>query len=627
MEKNSLNRRVMKAAQLPPELDHLDPDELSWAVAYYRVSTSEQANTSYDDDGFSIQAQREAAHRKADDLSSKIVQEFVDRGKSARTANRPELKKLLAYLSEHREVRYVIVHKLDRLARNREDDVQINMVLAKLGVKLVSCTENIDETPGGKLVHGIMASIAEFYSGNLSEEARKGLRKKVEIGGTPGKAPLGYLNIRDKRKGKDIGLVVIDDVMGPIIRRAFELYATGEYTLGSLTDECNAMGLRMPETKSLPERPIQTQHMHRILRNPYYIGVLVYGGVMYEGGHEALIDEHTFDVVQAVLTARNLNKDKRRKAPHALKGALHCAQCGRRLGISAPKNRYGVTYPYFYCLGRQQDTDSCDQPYVAVADVEAHVGEYLNRNVRVMKPRLEEIKRSILANFQGHYADNEAKIAEFHSQIQSLRQRAKKNKEAYFAEALSLDDFKAEQDQTAGAIKAAEQSIARLTVDLEAVTERLEEACSLLVDPQRVFQEAPQALRLMFINMLFEKLWVFGPDVVGCELRSGYRELLTAEARLDLDREAAEIVYGEPTDVPAQPTYYRQRTPLSDGDSAEDELSLLARLWGVERPTGELPVDSKNPAPPAVGRGSNFNHLVGLTGFEPATPCPNRQTI
>jgi DNA invertase Pin-like site-specific DNA recombinase len=88
------------------------------------------------------------------------------------------------------------------------------MYFAQCGVRLVSATENIDETPGGKLVHGIMATIAEFYSGNLSLEAKKGLRQKVKIGGTPGKAPIGYKNIRDKRKGKDIGLVVVDEVMG-----------------------------------------------------------------------------------------------------------------------------------------------------------------------------------------------------------------------------------------------------------------------------------------------------------------------------------------------------------------------------------------------------------------------------
>jgi len=249
---------------------------------------SKPTPVSYDDEGFSIHAQRDYCARKAAELDVQIVAEFIDKGKSARTSDRPELQALLKRVADDPDVKYVIVHKLDRLARNREDDVQIGIFLAKHGVKLVSPTENIDETPGGKLVHGIMATIAEWYSGNLSQEARKGMRKKVEIGGTPGKAPLGYKNVRDKRHGKDIGLVVVDEVMGPIIREAFRLYATGDYTLGTLTDELNHQGLRLPETKNLPERPVHIQHVHRILRNPYYRGIVTYNDVQYDGEQEKL---------------------------------------------------------------------------------------------------------------------------------------------------------------------------------------------------------------------------------------------------------------------------------------------------------------------------------------------------
>ncbi|MFK5165266.1 recombinase family protein, partial [Propionibacterium freudenreichii] len=85
------------------------------------------------------------------------------------------------------------VHKVDRLARNRLDDVEIHRALLDAGVKLVSATENIDETPSGMLLHGIMSSIAEFYSKNLATEVTKGLTQKVATGGTPMRAPLGYL--------------------------------------------------------------------------------------------------------------------------------------------------------------------------------------------------------------------------------------------------------------------------------------------------------------------------------------------------------------------------------------------------------------------------------------------------
>ena len=110
-------------------------------------------------------------------------------------ADRPELQRILEFVVEN-PVTYVIVHKVDRLARNRADDVAINLASEAAGVQLVSVTENIDETPSGILLHGIMSSIAEFYSRNLANEVMKGSLQKAKGGGTPTRAPTGYLNVR-----------------------------------------------------------------------------------------------------------------------------------------------------------------------------------------------------------------------------------------------------------------------------------------------------------------------------------------------------------------------------------------------------------------------------------------------
>ena len=98
----------------------------------------------------------------------------------------------------------MIVHKVDRLARNRADDVEIVMQIRAAGAQLVSATENIDETPSGLLLHGIMSSIAEFYSRKLATEIMKGTTQKAKTGGTPFRAPLGYLNVREFVDGREI---------------------------------------------------------------------------------------------------------------------------------------------------------------------------------------------------------------------------------------------------------------------------------------------------------------------------------------------------------------------------------------------------------------------------------------
>lgn len=133
-------------------------------VIYRRVSTREQAEKGEGTEGFSIPAQREACARRIADAGWSITDEYADRGESARTADRPALKALLARIAEDRDVDAVVVHKLDRLARNMEDHVAIRALLRQRGVALVSVTENLEESASGRLVEGIHALMAEFYS-------------------------------------------------------------------------------------------------------------------------------------------------------------------------------------------------------------------------------------------------------------------------------------------------------------------------------------------------------------------------------------------------------------------------------------------------------------------------------
>ena len=213
------------------------PQGTALAVSYLRVSTKEQAEKGGTDEGFSIPAQREANRRKAEQLGAVIVKEFIDAGESARKADRPELMRMIQYVKRNR-VAYCIVHKVDRLARNRADDVTIHLALQEAGVMLVSATENIDETPSGMLLHGIMSTIAEFYSRNLATEVIKGMTQKAATGGTVGKAPIGYLNIRSRDElGREVRTVQLDPDRAPLIEWAYKAYASGNWTVSQIHDE------------------------------------------------------------------------------------------------------------------------------------------------------------------------------------------------------------------------------------------------------------------------------------------------------------------------------------------------------------------------------------------------------
>jgi site-specific DNA recombinase len=580
-----------------------EPDRPLRAVLYLRVSTAEQAATDYDEDGYSLHAQRDACRRAAERLNAEVVEEYVDRGKSARSADRPELQAMLRRIRDQRDVDYVIVHKVDRLARSRADDIQIVLALRKGGATFVSATENIDETPSGTLLHAIMAAVAEFYSGNLAQEARKGMRKKAEFGGTPGNAPVGYNNRRDHIDGKDIGIVVLDEERAGHIAWAFRTYAAGFHTLSQLADELNDRGFTMPASVRYPERPVSVQQVNKILRNRYYTGYVQFDHVYYPGRHEALVDELTFETVQEQLTSRRVAKDKPQKRPHPLKGSIYCGRCGRRFGIVHAKGQAGGTYPYFYCLGRQHDKPACEQMYVKVERVEVAVLGHLN-NFRLDESRRAAVREAVLDHFGGRIEESQREVSAQQGRIVKLNRQRQKAKDAYFADAMDIEDFKAEQQRISRELTSAEAIIQRNMTSLGDIETGVDQALSLLVNPVGFYLVASDPVKRMLLEAMFERIWLIDDVAVGADLTRPYAELLGVEASLD----ARKALAGSSA---THMTYERQEAV---GLSSTDPRSYLR----VERPQGLLTVDRKNPRPNAMAVGSNLDQLVGLTGFEPA---------
>lgn len=135
------------------------------------------------------------------------------------------------------------VHRIERVD-GRGENGELGDLVGRFGKRLVSVSEGFEETPSGRLVEGIMATIAEFYSDNLGHEVRKGMQQKLKNGGWPHLAAPGYVNIRVNTDRKAEAIVVVDREQGPLAVQAFELFATGEQTLNSLHVETTTRGLR-----------------------------------------------------------------------------------------------------------------------------------------------------------------------------------------------------------------------------------------------------------------------------------------------------------------------------------------------------------------------------------------------
>ena len=393
---------------------------------------------------------------------------------------------MLAYLAQDGRVDYVIVHKLDRLARNRADDVEITRAFDEAGVRLVSTSENIDQTPGGMLLHGIMSSIAEFYSRNLAAEVIKGMGEKARAGGTIGRAPLGYLNKQGRdSQGRQARWVDIDPVRGPLITQAFAEYATDRWTLSTLTDHLTAHGLTTAPTPSRPSHPLDHNKLLNILRNPYYRGIVTYQGVHYPGRHQPLIDEATWQRVQTVLS-QHRHGERQRIHNHHLKTTVRCGQCGGRLIIHHAKARNGHIYPYFVCSYRQRHREQCSFKAVLIDEVDARIAD-LYRHIHITPDERRAIEKYLRGELDRLYARQHAHTRTLAAHARALKAQQAKLLEAHYADAVPLDLFKAEQTRLARELDHTSRELAALTADREHLEHRLEEALALLEQCHRLY--------------------------------------------------------------------------------------------------------------------------------------------
>lgn len=333
---------------------------------------------------------------------------------------------------------FVIVHKIDRLARNRADDAAITRTIQNTGAYLVSTTEAISTTPSGRLLHGIMASIAEFYSQNLATEVMKGMRQKAIHGGTPGRAPLGYLNERRFDDGREVRAITIDPERAEHVVWAFHAYATGEWSVTRLAAELEARGLTTKPGPNTPAGPLTVNGLHRLLRRPYYKGVVVHNGVEHPGRHEPLIDPVTWETVQDILTSHR-NGERSRQHDHYLKGTAFCIECGRRLLVQHTRTGRGHYYEYYVCHRRREAT--CQQRKVLpIAEVEQRV-EDLYRTIELNPGQRERIEQIVLAKLHRQQAVNVQRLEAIAVEAQTVEANQAKLLEAYYADAIDREAF------------------------------------------------------------------------------------------------------------------------------------------------------------------------------------------
>jgi Recombinase zinc beta ribbon domain len=187
---------------------------------------------------------------------------------------------------------------------------------------------------------------------------------------------------------------------------------------------------RTRPTPKKPEKPLSRTQLASLLQNPYYVGVVRYAGVEYEGRHEHLIDQHTLAKAKAVLAAHASSAEKDRKHHHYLKGSLYCGRCGSRMSFTYARGN-GGGYAYFYCLGRTRGT-GCEQPCVPVDLIETAV-ENAYGDVRLPRKQTERVRGKLSHALGGMREQAEADATCRRKRLAKLTEEREKLLHAYYA--------------------------------------------------------------------------------------------------------------------------------------------------------------------------------------------------
>jgi site-specific DNA recombinase len=456
-----------------------------------------------------------------------VAKVYLERAESAKSDDRPVLQQMLRELPTL-GVKYVIVHKVDRLARNRLDDAVLYQKLVGMGITLVSASENIDETPAGRLMHGMLATFAEYYSNNLSTEVKKGLRRKHELGGTPFKPPIGYLSAERQAGAPGVRGVILDPVRAPLVKLAFTLYVTGEWSLRALAEHLAEQGLRSRGTLRFPERILGPNRIHEMLQNHYYIGIVKWDGRSYPGRHEKLVDQETFDRVQVLLSAARVGGDRPQIHEHYLRATVVCEECHGRLIYGRHRGRSGQHYEYFSCTNRavRRRRIRCVSHHYSVPLVERRV-ERLYRTLHIPAEVKAQIRQELRDELTNRAALIEQEAERHERTLKKIEAKQEKLVQLYYQDLVTMDVFEREQTKLKAEATAAERLRRVAIVQTQDIEKALDKALQRVERTHQSYLEATPQERRIMNRAIFVRIEVGEEDgkITGTALTPTYKAI------------------------------------------------------------------------------------------------------
>ena len=359
-------------------------------VIYARFSSHTQTEQS-------IEGQLRECYDYAKRQDLTVVGEYIDRALTGTTDKRPQFLKMIDD-SKKKTFDYVLVYQLDRFARNRYDSANYKAKLKKNGVRVLSAKENITEDASGILIEGVLESMAEYYSAELSQKVKRGIRESLTKGYFIGGYGLFGYDVVDKKW-------TINQFEADIVKDMFERYKNGEKAK-EIISRLNDKGIRTKVGSKF-----NMNSFARIIRNEKYIGTITHNGTTYTDIVPAIVDKETFAECNRIMDE---HKHKQREVyiekPYILSGKLYCGYCNSLMTAETGTSKTGRIYHYYKCFNQKRNKDNCSKKPFAQKDLEDLV---FGKTVEyVLKPNvISKIAKLVVDKFNGEITKTDTLVA------------------------------------------------------------------------------------------------------------------------------------------------------------------------------------------------------------------------
>ena len=303
------------------------------AVIYARYSSSNQTEQS-------IEGQLRVCHEFAERENILILDTYIDRAMTGTNDNRTDFQRMIKDSSK-REWNYVIVYKLDRFSRDKYATAVHKKTLKDNGVKLLSATECIPDTPEGIIMESLIEGMGQYYSEELSQKVRRGMNETRQKGNFTGGHLLYGYSVENKK-------VIIDEEKAEIVRYIFEQYSVGVY-VEDIIAELTAKGVYNRG------KPFARNTVYKMLKNEKYSGIYRLGDEVFENMYPQIVTPKIFEIVREKVKVNQYGK-RSLDVVYLLRNKMKCGYCGQSINAECGTSKNGKRKHYYKCFGRKRNS-------------------------------------------------------------------------------------------------------------------------------------------------------------------------------------------------------------------------------------------------------------------------------